>query len=185
MPCVRRMVIGPPGALFNRAVCSLLPLGFDANAPTPTRLCLAMRSSHVPVARTQNGGCLDRDSCTTWSSWRVRIGEPPLCVEAWGDLAGCRKARASVGKREPQSESASLSLPPPAADASVLRRSRALEDRLHLGREPRHGFLVVRGGEPRHEVPVADLEVRGQLLGHVLGCPHRLVLPHRLPAVPL
>ena len=59
----------------------------------------------------------------------------------------------SVGRREPQLAAAR------AADASVLRRSGALEDRLHLGREPRHGFLVVRGGQSNRACEVAGVGV--------------------------
>src|SRR5664279_6618009 len=74
--------------------------------------------------------------------------------------------------------------PGQAPSRPASRMSGALEDRFDLGNEPSHGFLVIWRGEPGDEVPVADLEIGGELLGHVLRRPDRLVLPGPGFAVP-
>ena len=59
------------------------------------------------------------------------------------------------------------------------RRLAPREQRLDLRREADHRLLVVVRRHPRDEVPVPEVEVRGELLGDVLRCPDRLVRPRR------
>src|SRR5258708_477966 len=64
-------------------------------------------------------------------------------------------------------------------------RADSLEDRSNLGGEAGHRLLVVRRWEAGHEVVIAQLDERRELLGHVLGRPHRLVLPEPVDPVAL